>query len=161
MDSIGNSPAHALIVHAAVVLIPLVSVGLLVYVAFPSWRVGLRWPLLILALGGAGSTFAAAESGEYLQARLRSIDNTGEVINTHVDAGLVAGRAGLILLVGALLVILVLARVGKEATRLSTALAFVVVLAVGGYSSWLVYQAGHSGSGAVWDGLIENTTVSE
>ena len=43
---INGLPAHMLIVHAAVVFLPLASVLALVYAGVPRWRWATRWPMV-------------------------------------------------------------------------------------------------------------------
>jgi hypothetical protein len=59
-------PAHPLLVHGVVVLLPLVAVGLVVMVVVPRSRSHLMWATLVLALVVAILTPLAAESGEEL-----------------------------------------------------------------------------------------------
>ena len=68
-DEINGMPLHPLIIHAAIVGIPLAFLlaGLF---AFPRTRAWARWPLLVTVLGATAATYAARESGQALSARL-------------------------------------------------------------------------------------------
>src|SRR4051812_3262140 len=68
-DQINGLPLHPLLIHAAVLGIPLAFLlaGLF---AFPRTRAWARWPLVLTVLGATAATFAAKESGEALRARL-------------------------------------------------------------------------------------------
>ena len=68
-DQINGMPLHPLIIHVAVLGIPLAFLlaGLF---ALPRTRAWARWPLAITVLGATAATFAAKESGEALRARL-------------------------------------------------------------------------------------------
>ena len=44
---INGLPLHALVVHAAVVFGPLAALAGVLYVALPTWRDKLRWPLVV------------------------------------------------------------------------------------------------------------------
>jgi hypothetical protein len=68
-DQINGMPLHPLIIHAAVLGIPLAFLlaGLF---AFPRTRAWARWPLGLTVLGATAATFAAKESGQALRARL-------------------------------------------------------------------------------------------
>lgn len=57
-------PLHPLIVHAAVVFAPLAALAGLLYAALPKWRWATRWPMIALAVIGAGSVLAAYLSGK-------------------------------------------------------------------------------------------------
>jgi hypothetical protein len=60
---INGLPLHPLVVHAAVVFGPLGALGALAYLALPSWRDRLRWPMLGLALLAALAIVAAYLTG--------------------------------------------------------------------------------------------------
>jgi hypothetical protein len=59
-------PLHPLVVHAAVVFVPLTALAGLGYVV-PRWRALLRWPMLVAALIAAGAVQVAVMSGEDLK----------------------------------------------------------------------------------------------
>lgn len=56
-------PLHPLVVHAAVVLVPLGALGALLVVAVPRLRARYGWLTLVVALAGFASAFAARLSG--------------------------------------------------------------------------------------------------
>lgn len=56
MDSIGGLPLHPLIVHAAVVLVPLTAVGAILMAVFP--RFSRRFGVLVVIVGGIGALSA-------------------------------------------------------------------------------------------------------
>ncbi|MEO9325493.1 DUF2231 domain-containing protein [Nocardioides sp. C4-1] len=60
---INDLPAHALLVHLTVVLVPAVALGAIAYLV-PAWRSWLRWPLLVGAAIGFVSIWASYLSGE-------------------------------------------------------------------------------------------------
>ena len=70
-DKIAGIPAHPLLVHAAVVFVPLLALGAVVYGAIPALRFRVRWPVALLAVAGAVSVVAAHKSGEAFESRLR------------------------------------------------------------------------------------------
>ena len=70
-DTVTGLPVHPLVVHAVVVLGPLAALLAVTYVVVPRWRVGLRWPLVLLSVVAAASAFVAEQSGEALEERSR------------------------------------------------------------------------------------------
>jgi glucan phosphoethanolaminetransferase (alkaline phosphatase superfamily) len=68
-DQINGMPLHPLIIHAAVLGIPLAFL-LTALFAFPRTRAWARWPLAVTVLGATAATFAAKQSGEALKARM-------------------------------------------------------------------------------------------
>ncbi|MCW2973395.1 MAG: hypothetical protein JWN72_1668 [Thermoleophilia bacterium] len=64
-------PAHPLIVHGAVVGIPLAALGTLAYAARPTLRPRLWWPLLVTVVLAWLCTFLAGSTGETLEHALK------------------------------------------------------------------------------------------
>src|SRR5688572_22034892 len=77
-------PAHPLLVHAVVVLLPLAATGAIALAIRPQWRQRYAWPVLGLTLMGVGAVPLAQEAGEQLQAVLPP-DNP--LIQRHADLG--------------------------------------------------------------------------
>jgi hypothetical protein len=60
-------PAHALVVHAAVVLTPLAVLLAIGFALRPSWRYLLRWPTAVLAVVATASVWLSRLTGPSLQ----------------------------------------------------------------------------------------------
>lgn len=162
-DQISGLPAHPLLVHAAVVFVPLLAVGGVLYSAFASLRYRLRWPVGLLALAGAGSVFAAHESGQHFEQRL---------VNRHLASPEILGKlvaharyadgtmwATLGLAVATL--VLVLAVPGRppgfEGPRSRGGVLVQVIFAVllvglAATSGYYVVRTGDTGAHIVWNG---------
>ncbi len=69
-DEIAGLPLHPLVVHFAVVLLPLGALGLIALVAVPRWADRFAWPTLGALAGGTVAAFVAKTSGEALAARM-------------------------------------------------------------------------------------------
>ncbi|PKQ21842.1 MAG: hypothetical protein CVT65_16395, partial [Actinobacteria bacterium HGW-Actinobacteria-5] len=69
MDVLGL-PLHPLVVHAAVVLVPLAALGALVVLAWARARDRYGWLVVAFAVAGAGAAVVARLSGEALAAGL-------------------------------------------------------------------------------------------
>ncbi|MEU4539360.1 hypothetical protein AB0G15_31355 [Streptosporangium sp. NPDC023825] len=149
-DEILGLPLHPLIVHAAVVLAPLLAVLAATYALVPRTRPVLTWAVVGLAPVVPVSVFAARQSGEALEEdRFASVEGQlGERIAEH------AGFATPLLLVTLALGVVSLAlvhvtrgdRFGRPAGLAVSALT--VVLAV--VALYYVVRSGHSGAVAVW-----------
>jgi TRAP-type uncharacterized transport system fused permease subunit len=63
---INGLPLHPLVVHAVVVLVPLLALVAVLFLV-PRFRRSMRWPMVLLALVALGSTFVARESGKDLK----------------------------------------------------------------------------------------------
>lgn len=153
-DTITGLPVHPLIIHAVVVLGPLAALMAVAYAAVPKWRAGLRWPTAALVVIAALSGFVAEQSGEKLEHRI------GDPAYGHADAGELAALSLWVLAGVTLVVIFLLARVGKEGAKALGVLALVATILSAGFVGYAVVNAGHSGAKSVWKGEISNTTPS-
>ena len=68
--SIAGLPLHPLVVHFAVVLLPLGALGLVVLVLVPKWADRYGWLTVGAIAVGTGAAFVAKESGEALAAKV-------------------------------------------------------------------------------------------
>ncbi|MEU4833027.1 DUF2231 domain-containing protein [Streptosporangium sp. NPDC023615] len=149
-DEILGLPPHPLIVHAAVVLTPLLAVLATVYALAPRTRRSLAWAVAGLAPIVPLSVFAARQSGESLQAgRFSSASGEmGELINEHAAFGtpLLFVALGLGVASAALVHVCRGDRFGRPlVTAVSGLTVILAVVAV-----YYVVRAGHSGAVAVW-----------
>ena len=135
-------PLHPLVVHAAVVLIPLASLGALVVVVSAWARERFGWLTVAFAVAAAGAAIAARLSGEAFALSLGGIE---PLIATHRQWGELTPwpAATLAILLPAGLLIRSRSRAAWVAAAVLTALAAVAGLT-------LVALSGHSGATAVW-----------
>ena len=101
--TVNGIPAHPLVVHAAVVLVPLAALFAAAYAVWPRRRWQTRTPAAVLAVAAAGAVQLAAMTGDQLKDSLH--ENTA-LIRTHEHwAGLLQmadvgpggpGRAGVV-----------------------------------------------------------------
>jgi uncharacterized membrane protein len=63
---INGIPLHPLIVHAAVVFVPLAALAVIAFVV-PKWRWAARWPALVTVVIAAVSVQLAAMTGDSLK----------------------------------------------------------------------------------------------
>jgi uncharacterized membrane protein len=144
--NIGGLPLHPLIVHVAVVLVPLSALGALLI----SWRPGLRrrygWLTVAFAAAGAAGALAARFTGPVLANQIGL--GSSPRLASHRMWGLWAPWPALLLAVS--LAVMVWAdgdRSGRRLAQLVSA-GLVVVSAVA--SLVLVTLAGHSGATLLW-----------
>lgn len=141
-------PLHPLIVHVAVVFVPLAALAGIAY-AVPGWRALLRWPMLVAALIAAGAVQLSVMSGHDLEDE-RHLG--GSLLEKHE---MWAGRlqVGTWVLAGVVLVACwaiphVRARGGGVAVLgpvLVVALPLVALAEL-----YLVFRTGDAGAKAVW-----------
>jgi uncharacterized membrane protein len=152
-DQIGGLPVHVLVLHAAVVFVPLLALGAIVYAVVPRWRPRIGWAVFLLAIIAPICTFVAKESGEKLYDRLlaRGLSGKGkEILADHMDfGGLTFWFTFALGIVSLIMVIFTLRRAGSlpRVAELGLSVVMVVLAAVSGY---YVYRTGDSGAHAVW-----------
>ncbi len=94
--SLGGLPAHPLIVHATIVLVPLAALAVVLHAWWPAARARLGYVTVALAALAMLLTPLAASSGEQLQKRVEDTD----LVRRHAELG-----DQLVLFVVALLVV--------------------------------------------------------
>ena len=158
-DKIGDLPLHPLVVHAAVIGIPLAALMAFLF-AFPKTREWARWPLAITVVGATAVTFVARESGLALEAALgiKPGNPVGDLIVQH---SMLANQAFYIMIgfavIGLLNVFLVSKRTadgvdgaGKQSAVLRIGLPILLVAAAVVALAWIV-RVGDLGARAVWN----------
>ena len=151
-DLITGLPVHPLVVHFAVVLLPLAALGLIVLVLVPKWRATFGWLVMAGLIIGTGASYVAKESGEALARRVGTPQQ-------HASLGDVLPLvAGLLFIVA--LVWFLLDRKDRRNGQRSGPL--VVVLGIAGIllaaaATILTVIVGHTGAEAAWSGKIAAT----
>lgn len=158
MNVINGMPAHALLLHFVLVLVPLTALLEIVCGLWPAARRGqLMWLTLILAAATMVLTPLTINAGAWLY-DLRT--NPSPILREH------ASRGGLMTYFSAALlavaVVLVVVRVAERRSdkRHATAhvLVAVLVLAVGISSMVQIYRVGDAGARSVWGADIARLT---
>ncbi|MEI2715757.1 MAG: cytochrome b5 domain-containing protein [Candidatus Nanopelagicales bacterium] len=152
-DLVNGLPVHALVVHAAVVLVPLTFVGVLVISVRRQWRKNLGWWVVGLAFAATFCSWAAKESGEALAARV------GEPAQ-HAALGDTMPLFSAVMFVGVLLLVVVdrLVDRGQDAgTPLIIRILAVLAVVLSLVATVQVIRVGDSGAQAVWATRIAAT----
>jgi len=168
LDQVLGLPAHPLIVHIPVVLIPITMLAAIAAVAWPRGR---RVLSLVVA-GGALVAFVGAQlatmSGESLQGRVVETS----LIERHAQLGEATRTLAFVMLVVA---IAYCARQWRESLRVpgasrirpllapravGAALTVAVVASTALATTWAV-RAGHEGAKATWSSLPAQAVVHE
>jgi len=155
-------PAHPLIVHFAVVLVPLAAIGTVMIAVWPRARRGVfGWAVALVSIGAFGVVGLAQKTGGALANHVQPTPLTRE----HVAMGdAVLPWAFVIMGVACTVMALHWYRgrlssvdgpTPSWARPLSIALAVVSVLAALG-GTVQVYRVGHSGAKATWHGVDMN-----
>lgn len=159
-ERFGDLPLHVLVIHAVVAALPAAALTGVIFALVPRWRWLLRWPVLMLGLGGAVLAYVAKESGE---AFVAAIPELQPVVAEHQRLGdrlFWYSLAFAALTVVAFLLLggpsALASGKGAKATK-SVPLdrvvsAAVVVMAV--LLLWQTYRTGDTGAKAVWTGQL-------
>jgi len=169
---IAGLPLHVLLVHAVVVLVPLLALLLVVIAAWPGARRVLWLPALIGAAILLPLGLVTIEAGEWLKDRVPETP----LIEAHTDIGdsIVPWLVALLVVAAAIaawaVVELLAARRASdgEAARpgrgVRIAVAAVLTLAaliVAVGSTWTVVLIGEAGSRAVWEGSFSDVPLED
>jgi magnesium-transporting ATPase (P-type) len=151
-QEINGLPLHALIVHAAVVLVPLAAIAAGLFAVVPNWRFVLRWPVLVSAIVSFVTLYITKLSGQNLKNQ-RFASATG-VLKERIAAH--QQRANTLFLISIGFVVVVVGGVwllGFARSKLPTAAQWAVSLVVVGFSVatlvWVVLT-GEAGARTIW-----------
>jgi uncharacterized membrane protein len=143
-------PLHPLVIHAAVVFIPLLVIVGLVYAFVPRLRGRVGWVAVLLALAAPGAAFFAKLSGDAFRARLAR-HGTGSEILAKVDAHRALGTDTLYWTIGLAVVVLALVLL-RNVPRAVSLVLMVLTAGLGLASAYYVYRTGDSGAHIAWSG---------
>ena len=152
-DQINGLPVHALVIHAAVVFVPLLALGAVVYGLIPRWRPRIGWAVLLLAILAPATAFVAKESGEELRDRLLQQGLSGrgaEIIDDHMGYGTMTLWFSLSLGVVSIIMVLLTLRKASTLPRAADLGLAVIMVALAAISGYYVFMTGDSGATAVW-----------
>lgn len=152
-------PAHPLLVHAAVVFVPLLALAAYVYAFVPTLRERVGWAAALLAVAGPVTAFFSKESGEALREILVRKNYPPEILDKvaeHQEYGDLTFWFSLGLGVATALLVFVTsenprARNLHPWVRLGLSVAVAVF---GALSAIYIYLTGDSGAQAVWTGVL-------
>jgi uncharacterized membrane protein len=151
-DQVNGLPVHILVLHLAVVFVPLLALGAVVYALVASWRPKLGWAVALLAIVAPISTFVAKESGEKLyDSKLSTFSPKGkEILADHMDFGGMTFWFSLGLGVVALIMVALTYRAGRKLPVVANLAFIVLTLALAVGSGYYIFKTGDSGATAVW-----------
>jgi len=139
-------PLHPLVVHAAVVLVPLAALATLLVLFSGKLRERYGWLTGGLSLVAAGSAIAARLSGELF---LTQLGVGGAAVNTHRMWGQLAPIPAVTMAVLLIVALLLRNRTGPLWWIVAGLAAAAAVVSLG-----MILITGHSGATAVWGGVL-------
>jgi hypothetical protein len=108
MDSLFGLPAHPLLVHIPVVLLPLAAVGVVVMAIKPAWHHRYRWAVLAMGVVGAIGAVLAEQAGESFEERIEALEGREAARRWHEHQEQGETARNLALLFGVILIAFVL-----------------------------------------------------
>ncbi len=159
LDTIFGLPAHVLIIHATVVVVPAAAVAVLLAGLWPRFRAWAGWLPLVLAAAAVALTPLSTSSGEELEKRVGASAQIEE--HSHLADGLLPWVIGLLaaaLVVSAVTLLARRARTGSSSvpTWLPIAAGVLAVVAAVGTAQQVV-RIGHSGATAAWSDVASQS----
>jgi Predicted membrane protein (DUF2231) len=151
VNSIFGVPLHPLVVHAAVVLVPLAALALISLEWKSDWRRHYALPIALLAIGGGLAALIAASTGESLQETIRQTADTRVSFGDHPQQGDIAKVFAVFFAMGATGVWVL--EMWRERLRLqawTTTAAYAASSILGVIAIAAIVVAGHSGATLVW-----------
>jgi hypothetical protein len=161
MTTVNGLPAHILLVHAIVVLLPLAALLLVLSALWPAVRRKVAGPNAILAVLVVVLVPVTTEAGEWLERRVASTP----LVRTHTELGDTALYVAIPVAVLALVVWWrhrerPRGRTSDTASAGSTTVTVVIAvlsIAAAGAAWYDVYRIGDSGAQATWQGQFSSS----
>jgi len=148
-DTVLGLPMHVLVVHAAVMGLPVIALVTGVVAVRPAWRARYAGWVALLDVAALGLVYVTRESGQAFFERL----NRPEIAERHAE---LADRLWWVVIALAVLGVLTWAAQGASRTMLASGFAVLLVVAALATVAQTVVT-GHSGSTAVWKGTVESS----
>lgn len=162
LEKLFGLPAHPLLVHMPVVLIPLTGLIAIVFAFKPAWLDRFGWALVAVTGLGALGGILAAGSGEGLEAiQRRAGESPSAAAEDHFELGETARNMGILFFLVVLLVVGlrwyarthggtegIWSKLNSKAAAIVMAVALVVSAGAATYS---ISKAGHQGAKLVWE----------
>ena len=154
MNVINGLPAHALLLHLVVVLVPLTALLEIVCGLWPAARRGqLLWLTLVLAAATMVLTPITINAGEWLY-DLRK--EPSPILQEHAERGstMTYFAAALLVVAIGLVALRLIERRSEKRRKVTHLIVGIIVLAVSVSSMVQVYRTGDAGAQSVWGGEI-------
>ncbi|MFC7528024.1 DUF2231 domain-containing protein [Actinoplanes sp. GCM10030250] len=153
-DQVNGLPVHILVLHAAVIFVPLLVLGSIVYAFVAPWRPKIGWAVGLLAVVAPGAALITKLSGTELYNRLISEERVSPagraILDQHMGYGDRTTWFAIALGVVTLILVALTWRNPRALPRIADLAFAVVVLVLGGLAAYYVFQTGDSGATAVW-----------
>ena len=147
-------PAHPLLVHLPVVMVPMAALGAIILAIFPKFFTRYGWWVTGIAFIGAVGSILAAGSGEALEHKL---GEHSALLEHHAQLGETTRLLSIILF--AILLAVMLVRRYQPQLFAKKAIGIVVSVVIGALAvsaTWAVVETGHNGAKSSWCEVTKN-----
>ncbi len=173
-DTVLGIPAHPLLIHAAVIFIPLLVAGAIIYPFWPAVRARIRWAVVALAVIAPFSGLFAKLSGQHFRQRLINDKVTSPQGLAKIDQHQSYGNMTFLWTLALAVVTLALLGYAWRASRATPATTGdaadatvpakqavpraywlaggVVTVILGAVTGYYVFKTGDTGAHIVWSG---------
>jgi hypothetical protein len=152
-DQFNGLPMHPLVVHAAVVFVPLLALAALAYAFVPALRARVGWVAALLAVAAPAAAFVSMQSGSaWYETRYAGAPaEATRAVHAHAEFGQMTFffSLGLGVVTG---VLLGLTRGGQRLPKVAELGLAVVVLGLAIATGYYVFRTGDSGATSVHGG---------
>jgi hypothetical protein len=142
-------PLHPLVIHAAVVAVPLLGLAGIVYAVVPRLRARIGWVAVLLAIVTPLTVLVSKLAGDAFRARIEHKKLANAEIFAKIDAHRALGTTTLYWTIGLGVAVLLLVLLRNQPRVLSIVLS-VATIVLAGISVWYVYRTGDAGAKIVW-----------
>jgi hypothetical protein len=149
LNDLFGIPAHPLVVHAAVVLLPIAAIGTVIVAAVPQARRHYAPVVFGVALLATIAVGLAQQSGESLEQRVTE----NALVEEHTEEGesVLPWAIAVTAIAGAVAIVEPLRRrFARVPGGAITAALIVTALLAGSGATWTIISVGHSGARATW-----------
>lgn len=153
LNNLFGLPAHPLLVHLPVVMVPLAAIGAIVLAVRPNlWARAGWWVTGAAGVGMVGAILAAG-SGEELEHKVER----SQTLEHHAQLGETARLLSVILFVVLVAVMLLRKYRASDMAKRAVAIAVGVVLGASAVAAtWAMVATGHNGAKASWCEVTKN-----
>jgi hypothetical protein len=144
-------PLHPLVIHAAVLAVPLLALAGIAYALVPRLRDRVGWLAALLALVAPLTALVSKLSGDAFRARIQHKNLASPAIFAKIDAHRTLGTLTLYWTIALAVVVLALVLLRNQSRAVSLVL-IVLTVGLGLVSVWYVYRTGDAGAKIVWSG---------
>lgn len=151
-------PAHPLVVHAAVILVPLAVLAFIATAWRKAWREHYSLPITLLALAGGLFAFLADQSGEPLEHAVRTAATAAGDGRPSFGEHPEQGEQAFLLAIGFAIATVIFwavnkygpKKMGEDFPEFAPIVTYGIVAVVGLGALFAMVAAGHSGAQLVW-----------